>query len=443
VVFKRTWSDLKVIILIAIILTPTPLQSFSLQSQSNEIFINDQNILWLFISNATPIQKTIKSLKVMYSFGKVDSILSIYSNMQNNISFNVNIAINFIGRERLHYILTAVTYNPSSITIKESVEGTLVIDWKSIVIQWHKYEVTAPNLYTISSPMWVPLKPFLNELINNRLYNAGNVVKDGNGIYILTTQDGKLISTINLIDVYLNKSSYLNYYLREVKECDTIDYLPMKTDIRINVNTYKELMNYSIHVSGLTASDPLDSYRAIPCLLPSLVLVQNIAKRIEANVTKIPISIPRISDKILRNILPSFLNTFVSRILEGYSRVFLLQNKYTNIIFVSAFNSTDIGYAIMLSIYNMNLTYTNDVNVYKNWLCNISSYMVTPYIGGDFCKTLQEAIVHINVTGFSQSSASNKLNETLIQLLVVTIVMVSIETGIVIYIVLNVLKRRA
>lgn len=432
---REPWFRLKKTVLVYSLITLLALHTHILQAQSNELLVYEQRVLWVYVANASFSQRPLNAFRVSYSFSTIDAEFSIHSSTWTNATININVVVNFIGRERLRYMVTSIIEENFNTTMEESIEGNMAIDVKNIIIQWHKYEVVLPGEYNTSVKA-----DFinLNKIINNRSFNIGNVIENGNGVRTLVTQSNKLTYVVSLIDVYLNKTGYMAYYLKNAQECDILDYLPMKTDIKFNANISKDVMRYHMYINGLEAEDPLNSYRAMLCLLPSLTLVQNIVKRVEANLTTVT-SIPRISDYVLESIVPWFLDTFAVNILSGYSET-SLQGAYSNAVFVSLFNTTDTSYVIELGIHNVNITYSTEY--YKNWLCNISKYMVRPYLGKDLCSEIKKATIYTYTQSPAQPQQPNKLSNTFTLLLVVIIVIVSVETALVVYMALKVLRYR-
>ena len=437
---RRLQFEFKTItsILIVSLLIPLVLQGFSTQAQNNELLIYEQKVSWIYINNATSIQRPLNAFRISYSPSTVDVVLSSPLSTQANVSISINMIVNFIGGERLHYLITSMAENSSHMLIKENVEGNMAIDVRNIIIQWHKYEVVIPGAYNFSIKSDF-LKPLLNDIINNKSYNVGGVIENGNGVYTLVAEKNKLMSSISLIDVYLNKTSYTTHYLNGIQGCNVIDYLPMRTDIRFNINASKGIMDYHMYVNGLEISDPLNSYRAMLCLLPSLTLIQDIVERIELNLTASRIFAPRISDELLKSIIPAFSNTFAINVLSGYSKIFSSQNISSNTIFISLFNSTSTGYVVALGIYNINTSH--NIDYYKKWMCNISNYMIRPYLGADFCGIIKNATVHAYIQSSIQPQPPSNFSNTFSWLLIAIITIVSIETAAVVYMALKVLRH--
>jgi hypothetical protein len=175
------------------------------------------------------------------------------------------------------------------------------------------------------------------------------------------------------------------------------------------------------------------------CLLPSLTLIQDIVERIELNLTASRIFAPRISDELLKSIIPAFSNTFAINVLSGYSKIFSSQNISTNTIFISLFNSTSTRYVVALGIYNINTSH--NIDYYKKWMCNISNYMIRPYLGADFCGIIKNATVHAYIQSPIQPQPPENFSNTFSWLLIAIITIVSIETAAVVYMALKVLRH--
>jgi heme/copper-type cytochrome/quinol oxidase subunit 2 len=68
--------------------------------------------------------------------------------------------------------------------------------------------------------------------------------------------------------------------------------------------------------------------------------------------------------------------------------------------------------------------------------------MVRPYLGKDLCSEIKKATIYTYTQSPAQPQQPNELSNTFTLLLVVIIVIVSVETALVVYMALKVLRYR-
>ncbi|MEM1607725.1 MAG: hypothetical protein QXG81_00405, partial [Ignisphaera sp.] len=315
------------------------------------------------------------------------------------VTSTVNFTINIVGGERIHYLYTSLIEINNSKKLIENVEGNIAIDKNTILVQWHKHEVVMSGKFN-ETRAWIPFKQPLVELLNNASINPGKVITDASGVYVAEATQDNFKSIYYLFDVYVNKSRYLSLYTNSIQSCAVLDSLPMRTDINMDIKMSRYMSKYGISVEGSMPSDIVNGYKATLCILPLLIKLQDLIQHIEADMTQMKIHSSASFNLFLTSFIPTFLRNIANNVINGYVNV--ISSPYlkghSNAIVVSLYNYSSSNMAMAMAIYSMN--YTNNMN-YKELLCNLSNYIMTPFINQNICSEINKAVMiigHANTT---------------------------------------------
>ena len=432
---KKENKRITAIAIAILVLLSISVQIPYLKAQNNLLLVNNHSILWA-ITNASKIRSQFNVFVIAFSHNSLKAMFSISSQLGSSIPES-NITINIIGSERIHYLFTSSITN----TIREYFEGNIVIDKKDIIVQWHKHEITMLGKFN-ETHTWILLRQQLMNLLNNNSINPGKVLTDANGIYVAEATQNKFRSIYYLLDIYVNKSRYLG----NVPNCDVIDALPMRTDISMGIKASKNGYTYAISIDGSVPNDILNGYKAMLCMLPLLTKLQDIIKYLEANVTQVSIHRLGIANVFLESVTPFFLNAIANTLVSGYVHIFSIPliRGNVDIVIVSLYNYSSSRIALAIT----NINSTKNIR-YAELMCNLSNYMINPFINQNICKEIGNAITivkHLNVSTqtFTQpmQNTLQGLQNTFLMLFMLIIGIVAVETGVVIYMVFKILKYK-
>lgn len=411
---------------------------YELKGQNNVLLVDEHDILWVYTNNSVP-QSPFKDFSIALSYSGIKATFSLEtSSVNQSVTSTANLTINIVGGERIHYLYTSLIEIDNSKKLIENAEGNIAIDKNTILVQWHKHEVVMPGKFN-ETRAWIPFKQPLIELLNNASINPGKVITDASGVYVAEATQDKFKSIYYLFDVYVNKSEYLSLYTNSVQNCAVLDSLPMRTDINMGIMMSGSMSKYGISVEGPMPSDMVNGYKATLCILPLLIKLQDLIQHIEADMTQMKIHSSAPFSLFLTSFIPTFLRNIANNAINGYVNV--ISSPYlkghNNVIVVSLYNYSSSKMA--MAIYSMNST--SNMN-YKEFLCNLSNYIMTPFINQNICSEVNKAVVtigHANTTTpVTQGIPINMFSE----LLALIIVIVAVETGIVVYMTIKIVKRK-
>ncbi|MEM0026650.1 MAG: hypothetical protein QXD38_01775 [Ignisphaera sp.] len=423
-------------ILLILIAVQTP---YELKGQNNVLFVDEHNMLWAYTNTSIP-QSPFKDFSIAFSYSGMRATFTIEtSSASQNVISVANLTINIIGGERIHYLYTSFVENNTVKKLVENAEGNIAIEKGIILVQWHKHEVVMLGKFN-ETHVWIPFKQPLVELLNNVSINPGKVIADASGVYVAEATQDNLRSIYYLFDVYVNKSKYLRLYIGPSQNCAILDSLPMRTDINIGLKMRGYVNTYIMSVDGSMPSDIVNGYKATLCVLPLLIKLQDMIQYIEANITQTNIHSFASFNLFLTSVIPVFLRNITNSLINSYANAVSVPylRGQSNVIVVSLYNYSSSKMA--LAIYNMNST--NDMN-YKEILCNLSNYTIASFVNQNICGEISNAVVIVRHSNITTPPAVQGISmDTFLALFMLIIAIVAVETGIVIYMTLKIMKHK-
>lgn len=411
---------------------------YELKGQNNVLLVDEHDIQWVYTNNSVP-QSLYKDFSIALSYSGIKATFSMETSLVNqSVTSTVNFTINIVGGERIHYLYTSLIEINNSKKLIENVEGNIAIDKNTILVQWHKHEVVMSGKFN-ETRAWIPFKQPLVELLNNASINPGKVITDASGVYVAEATQDNFKSIYYLFDVYVNKSRYLSLYTNSIQSCAVLDSLPMRTDINMGIKMSRYMSKYGISVEGSMPSDIVNGYKATLCILLLLIKLQDLIQHIEADMTQMKIHSSASFNLFLTSFIPTFLRNIANNLINGYVNV--VSSPYlkghSNAIVVSLYNYSSSNMA--MAIYSMN--YTNNMN-YKELLCNLSNYIMTPFINQNICSEIDKAVVTIEHANTTTPATQGIPINMFLALLALIIVIVAVETGIVVYMTIKIVKHK-
>jgi hypothetical protein len=356
----------------------------------------------------------------------------------------MNAQLYFVGRERVYYIInTSITSN--KIFLSERVEGNIAVDSRDIVMQWQKYNVSiiggASKINATPAAITIWLGKYLKDVLKDPAFNIGEAVRSADGVLMLKADKGTFSAVIDLIDVYIDRSRYDTVLLQNVKGCEVLDFMPMKSDVRINVRILGDVVHTELYVDGIDVAEVLNAYRAFLCLLPSLAIAYNISINAVHNISSIMLPFLPF-EHVLYIVIPKLVTPLIVSTLLGYSRVYQQVNVSKSTSIYALLNATTPEPSIAIRIESINATLI-DLESVRQLTCFIANNTVGLFIPPvTLCSAISGARIYSieTVTTPKQQEQENRSNILIILLAV--IVAVAINTAIVIYMMIRVLKYR-
>ncbi|MCI4436414.1 MAG: hypothetical protein JHC33_06340 [Ignisphaera sp.] len=413
-------------------------------AQPNDLIVGNNSITWRFSGLGSSIPTNpFQFIFLSYSPSYVHTLFIIKSSNVTAL-LNMNTQLYFVGRERVYYIINT-SIASGKIFLSERVEGNIAVDSRDIVMQWQKYNVSIIggaseiNATPVAITIW--LGKHLKEMLKDPAFNIGGAVKSADGVLMLKADKGAFSAVIDLIDVYIDRSRYGTALLQNVRGCEVLDFMPMKSSVRINVRILGDVVYTELYVDGIDATEVLNAYRAFLCLLPSLAITYNISINAVHNISSIMLPFLPF-EHVLYIVIPKLVTPLIVSTLLGYSRIYQQVNVSKNALIYALLNATTPEPGIAIRIENTNATLT-DLESARRLTCFIANNTVGLFIpSATLCSAINEARIYSieTVTTPKQQEQENKSNILIILLAV--IVAVAINTAIVIYMMIKVLKYR-
>jgi len=427
-----------------IILTIVLMRLEPVLAQQNDLVVSSNSITWRFSGLGSSIPTNpFQFIFLSYSPSYVHALFIIKGSNVTAL-LNTNVQLYFVGRERVYYIINTSIAN-SKIFLSERVEGNIAVDSKDIVMQWQKYNVSIIggvskiNATPVAITIW--LGKYLKEMLKDPAFNIGEAVKSADGILMLKVNKDAFSAVIDLIDVYIDRSRYDTTLLQNVKGCEILDFMPMKSSVRINVRILGDAVYTELYVDGIDATEVLNAYRAFLCLLPSLAITYNISINAVHNISSIMLPFLPF-EHVLYIVIPKLVTPLIVNTLLGYSRIYQQVNVPKSALIYALLNATTSEPSIAIRIENTNATLT-DLESVRQLTCFIANSTVGLFISPvTLCNAISGAKIYSieTVAAPKQQELENKSNILIILLAV--IVAVAINTAIVIYMMIKVLKYR-
>jgi hypothetical protein len=356
----------------------------------------------------------------------------------------MNAQLYFVGRERAYYVINTNIMS-DKIFLSERVEGNIAVDSKDIVIQWQKYNVSTIggagkiNATPVAITMW--LGKYIKEMLKDPAFNIGEAVKSADGVLMLKVDKDIFTAVIDLIDVYIDRSRYGAVLLQNVKGCEVLDFMPMKSSVRINVRILGNVAYIEVYVDGIDAAEVLNAYRAFLCLLPSLAVAYNISINAVHNISSIILpSLP--FEHILYTVIPKLVTPLIVSTLLGYSRIYQQANISRGESIYALLNATTPEPSIVIRIESINTTLTGLESI-RQLTCFIANNTVGLFIPSvTLCNVINGARIYSIETVATPTQQEQESKSSILIILLAVIATVIINTAIVIYMIIKVLKYK-
>jgi len=414
-----------------------------LQAQeSSSIYLTQDSITWVYLGPIN-ISYYVNGFEIILK--PMNGIINYSLNLTLRIPLNINIklSVDIIGGERIYYqINNVLLINDNSFEnskLNESIEGNINIDQNDIILQWYKHEIRVP-LKSNSSYVIIPLRKELENIISDARYSY---IKKIDGFY--TSEQVKDIqkASFYLYDVYINKSNYFNLMVKNDDNlCKVLDKLPMRTSIDLTINSFTERTNVRLNIQGIDLEDPIKAYQGYLCILPLLIEFQKIL--VNTNISYIhTIDLLDISTTLFSTINQRFIiNT-----LNMYASIsnFIAKEHIDLIDSQILFNyRLRDNQSLILTIsntkiYNYNIT---EIKMLLKNLINIIVQSIEIHLYNNINTIIDESFIEISNGYITTSSTPMNIKYNLQATLVFIIIAISIQTGIIIYMMLKVISMK-
>jgi hypothetical protein len=432
------------ILLLMLIILPITFNLLVLsQAQgSSTIYLTQDSITWVYLGPIN-ISYYVNGFEIILkpTNGVINYSLNLALRMPLNI--NIKLSVDIVGGERIYYqINNVLMINDKSFgngKLNESIEGNINIDQNDIILQWYKHEVRVP-LRSNTSYVIIPLRKELENIISNARYSY---IKKIDGFYTSEQVKDVQRASFYLYDVYINKSNYFNSMFKNNDNlCKVLDQLPMRTSIDLTINSFTERTNVRLSIQGFDLEDPIKAYQGYLCILPLLIELQKIL---------VNTNISYIHTIDLLNIFTSLFSTINQRFIINTLNMYAYISNFIAKEHIDLIDSQILfnyrlrdNQSLILTIsntkiYNYNIT---EIKMLLKDLINIVAQNIEIYLYGNINNIIDESFIEISNGYITTSSTPMNIKYNLQTILVFIIIAISIQTGIIIYMMLKIISMK-
>lgn len=409
--------------------------------QESVVYLTKDSITWLYMG-VKNVSNSLNEFTILIRpmNGEVQHLLNLSLKMQSNV--NMKLSIDIVGGERIYYHFDSslsLVNNTSGINkIEESVEGNINIDLKDIVIQWHKQEVRIPlRLWSNTTSTVLLLGKELDRIVLNMNYTY---VKKLNGFHVAEQLRNGYRESFYFYDIYINKTQYIDsLFNADAESCKVINKLPMKTSIDLTVNASMQECTIRLNIQGINVDDPIKAYQAYLCVLPLILNIQEILKKIDVG-NRFSIEFFGISTSFFTKINQNF----IINLLKVYADITnIIAMDYADLMdsqIVFSYKNKDQQH-ILLTISNIDVYYYNSTQL-KTLLKKIVGSVLenVGIIQYQYLSIIDQSSLLFQNEYTTPVSTFNKINVW--SVLMFVIIAVSIQTGVLVYVMMKIIRSR-
>jgi len=420
-------------------------------SYTNIILVSKNKIEWHFISSA----KNLESLLYVFTTSPRDGILEINVSMpiskaRNNSSVSSRLILDVESYDRnatdiyveIHSELRS--YKNSTLLIVEEVRSRINVDSDEVSIPWYTYTITLKSeRITNISEVRSELSKYLNEIIKNLNLTFVKSIKGRLEVSRLDTYGVRY--EIELYDILMDKKLYEEKLFTKPGYCEP-QYQELVSKISLSTSLTSERMDVKLEIDGRTLLDPVYTTHTLLCTIPLLGVFNTLLETSNISFLKTSItntiitSIPDMSKLIINPSIKAYTNAIplLTRIFNTTNFAFrFMLHSYDDYIalesIVLAPNTTNINYTLLMDEL---------IDVFDDMplLSNTGITLANPYTA----KVVLESNNQIKEGPvFSHALPEKSKVKGLEVVLLIVIVLVSIQTGIIIFFILKALKKKS
>lgn len=264
------------VVMLILIFIGTSYVSKAQDQESNEIRIQDKEIIWLYkIRREQRIGQKIMGINL--SSSSIYFRTDFFDDLRNFSTLTrVNTTFVFIGNERIYYQLT---YRRPNIYV--AIDTNIIVGKERIIIQWYsvKTEIEKPTTNNLSLE-YIPLTMYVGKAIEKLGYNN---FANYAAIMVRATVNSNIVESINLYDVLMNVDNYTNYIKREseLKKLGCPFSVPMYTWIEMSKAFSGGIGTTIVSINGMNTGSIRGGIKTLSCIISLIKIVDNIVKGIE------------------------------------------------------------------------------------------------------------------------------------------------------------------
>jgi len=399
----------------------------------NIIRVNRNSIEWLFTPNNSIANQLFKEVQLAIIPSRSTLLFNSIINLSEELAFEANISFHMIGRERIYCRMlstASLVINNTIIRQSENIEGNMIIEKNSMVIQWHKYQIS------LSSSLLSSKKNVTTEIISKHLQSTVkslnlSYVENLEGLLVVGYNQNHVLLEIIMYNIDINSTKYFYSVFQGNSISNELLDIPMRSDLDITLYQNKTSLGIRYSCTGMDTEDPIKTQLVYSIILPLIIDIQKIVDNII--ITKVFGG--SIINRVLTDLLPRINTLFIAPLMNTYSKISIgaINNNITDVkliaiykgvpspIFYMALNSTNIYLVDESRTRSMVREFYN----YISQSFNIFYENLEPWI--------ENAFIERTVTTTLPQTQSMHLDDTALKLLAIVISIVFIQTFVIIY----------
>lgn len=401
----------------------------------NIIRVNRNSIEWLFTPNNSIANQLFKEIQLAIIPSRGTLLFNSIINLSEELAFETNISFHMIGGERIYYRMSSTTsldINNTIIKQSENIEGNMIIEKDSIVIQWHKYQILLSSSSLLSSK-----KNVTTEIISKHLQSTVkslnlSYVENLEGLLVVDYNQNYISLEIIMYNIDINSTKYFYSISQGNNISNELLNIPMRSDLDITLYQNKTSLGIRYSCIGMDMEDPIKTQLVYSIVLPLIIDIQKIVDNL--NITKVFGG--SIINKVLTNLLPRINTLFITPlIMYTYNNISTgaINNNITDVKLAVIYKSIPSPIFYM-ALNNSNIHLLNEsrtrsmMREFYNYISqsfNIFYENLDPWI--------ENASIETTVITTLPSTQSIQFNDTALKLLAIVISIVFIQTFVIVY----------
>ncbi len=400
----------------------------------NVIKINRNNIEWLFTLNNSVVNQLFSDIQLAVIASKGIILFNIVTNLGEGLAFESNISFHIIGRERIYYHMlssTSLDINNTIIKQSENIEGNIIIEKNSMVIQWHKYQILLS-----SQSLLLSKKNVTTEIISQYLQSTVKLlnlsyIENLRGLLVVDYNQNRISLKIIMYDINVNSTKYFHNIFRGSNISNELLNIPMRSDLDITIYQNKTFLGIKYRCIGMDMEDPIKSQLVFSIVLPLIIDIQEIINNL--NITRFFGG--TIINRILTNLLPRINRLFIIPLMDAYSKISIgiINNNITDVELIAIYRNTPSP-TLYIALNNSNIHLMDKARI-RSMIREFYNYIDQAFkiFHENLDPWIEKASIESTVITTSPTIQSIQSNDIVLRLLAIVISIVFIQTFIVIY----------
>jgi len=402
----------------------------------NIIRVNRNSIEWLFTPNNSIANQLFKEIQLVIIPSRGTLLFNSIINISEELAFETNISFHMIGGERIYYRMSSTTsldINNTIIKQSENIEGNMIIEKNSMVIQWHKYQVLLSSSSLLSSKRNVTTEIISKPLQSTVKSLNLSYVENLEGLLVVDYNQNYISLEIIMYNIDINSTKYFYSIFQGNSISNELLDIPMRSDLGITLYQNKTSLGIRYSCIGMDTEDPIKTQLAYSIVLPLIIDIQKIVDNL--NITKFFGG--SIINRVLTDLLPRINTLLITPLMNTYSKISIgaINNNITDVELIAIYKSIPSPIFYMaLNNNNMHLvdesrarSMVKEFYNYTSQSFNIFYENLEPWI--------ENASIERTVTTTLPPSQSMHLDDTALKLLAIVITIVFIQTFVIVYII--------